>query len=170
MGQQPNITIEEAGLPRPELGRAPEPRWSPKRPGEINSPADVPSAGPFGNPGPDTGWALRLIALADFDRGDRPAALEGLLLALVGARAATNGRAPAPIDLDVALSILGLRGDDFDPATIDHLASRRAAWLDAIVHESRKGATALADIPQQLLMDTPVRARARLNAQPDLVG
>lgn len=170
MGQQPNIEIEEGELPRSVPERAPERRWSPTRPGEITSPDEVPTASMFGRPGPDTGYALKLIRRAEYPRGDRPEALEKVLTALVAARAAANGRAPVPMDVNVALSILGLRGDDLDPATLDHLAVRRADWLDAVPHESSKGSTALAAIPAELLMDTPVRVRARLNAQPDLVG
>lgn len=170
MGQQPNITIDEAELPRTGTERAPEPRWAPDRPGEITAPEQVPESGPFGRPGPDTGWALRLIRRAEFDRGPRPKALEQLLVALMGARAAANGRAPVPQDLNVALSLLGLHGDDLEPSTREHLARRRAEWLDAVAHETPKGAAALADIPGQLLLDTPVRVRARLNAQPDLLG
>jgi len=170
MGQQPNISIDEADRPQNGTDRAPEPRWSPDRPGEITSPSDVPKSRAFGHPGPDTGWALHLIRRADFDRGARPKALEHLLVALVGARASANGRAPVPQDLNVALSIVGLRGDDLDPATLDYLAVRRTDWLDAIAHESPRGAAALSDIPTQLLMDTPVRIRARLNAHPDLVA
>ncbi len=170
MGQQPNLPIGEAERPVARLGRAPEARWSQHRPGEIKSPSDLPTDGPFGRPGPDAGWALRLIAGSDFERGARPGALDELLVALVGARAAANGRAPVPVDVNVALSILGLRNQDLEPATIEYLASRREAWLDALAHEWRNGATALADIPDELLMDTPVRIRARLNAQPSLVG
>jgi hypothetical protein len=170
MGQQPNISIDEGELPREGTVRAAEPRWSPDRPGEITGPDDVPVSSAFGHPGPDAGWALRLISLAEFDRGERPKALHQLLLALMSARASANGRAPVPQDLNMALSLLGLRGDDLEPATVEYLTDRRSLWLDAIAHESPKGAAALTDIPSQLLLDTPVRARARLNAQPDLVA
>jgi len=170
MGQQPNLRIRETERPVARLGRAPEPRWSPHRPGEIRSPADLPTSGPFGKPGPDTGWALHLIGRADFERGSRPGALDELLVALVGARAAANGRAPVQADVNVALSILGLLNQDLESVTLEYLATKREAWLDAIAHEWRKGANALADIPSELLVDTPVRIRARLNAQPSLVG
>lgn len=170
MGRQPNLPIGEAERPVARLGRAPEKRWTPHRPGEIELPADFPTSGPFGKPGPDTGWALRLIAKSEFERGNRPGALDELLVAMVGARASANGRAPVKVDVNVALSILGLRNMDLEAATVEYLVSKREAWLDAVAHEWRKGASALADIPHELLMDTPVRIRARLNAQPSLVG
>lgn len=170
MGQQPNIELTEADAPTEKLDRGAERRWRPTRPGEILSPADVPAGAAFGRPGPDMGWALRLLARTSYDRGSRPKELDALLTALIGARAAAVGRGPVPQDVEVALSILGLRPDDLDADPRAHLAARRDAWLDAVAHEPSPGMQALADIPESLLADSPVRIRARLNAQPDLVG
>ena len=170
MGQQPNIEVEESDLPAPEADRGAERRWTPTRPGEISSPADVPTGASFGRPGPDPGWAMRLLARTAYDRGDRPRPLAALLATLVGARASFFGRCPTPQDVEVVLTIGGLRAQDMDKGSLTHLASCREAWIDAVAHEVTPGMAALEAIPRAILVDLPVRIRARLNAQPDLVG
>lgn len=170
MGRDPYIELDASDLPTGELERAAERRWRPNRPGEILSPADVPSGPSFGRPGPDAGWALRLVRRADFDRGRRPRQLEELLNALVGARAAAAGRGPAPEDVEAALSLVGLRTEGWDEAARARLDERREAWLDAAAREPSAGRAALRDIPPDLLSDAPERVRSRLAADPALVG
>lgn len=170
MGQQPNIEIDAAERPRPAPDRGVERRWHPNRPGEISSPADVPDSAAFGRPGPDAGWAFKLIRLADYDRTARNAELEPVLSTMVGARASHFGRAPVPEDVEVALTLTGLRATDLDPQVVDRLAGLRAEWLDHAAHEPTKGISALEAIPEDLLAETPIRIRSRLNARPDLVG
>ena len=171
MGQQPNIELRAAERPVEDLERAAERRWTPRRPGEITSPSDMPSGGSFGRPGPDTGWGLRMIRAASFDRGRRPRDLENLLCALVGARASQARRGPTRQDVEVALSLVGLYEEhDDDGGSADRLAECRESWLDAVALEPWPGRTALASIPADLLMDTPQGVRARLRAEPSLVG
>ena len=171
MGQQPNIELLAADRPIEGLERAAERRWTPQRPGEITSPADMPSGGSFGHPGPDTGWGLRMIRAASFDRGRRPGDLESLLSALVGARASRARRGPTREDVDVALSLVGLH-DDYDASgePAERLGRLRERWLDAVAHDPWPGRSALADIPIELLADKPAGVRARLLAEPALVG
>ena len=57
-----------------------------------------------------------------------------------------------------------------DSGPLDHLAERRESWLDSVAHEPSPGMKALAEIPPEVLADTPARVRTRLNAQPDLIG
>ena len=110
MGQQPNIQLHLEDLPRREAHPGPARRWSARRPGELTGPGEVPRGGAFGTPGPDTGYALRLLA----DRplalapGERRADVERLVAALVAARASRLGRAPIAGDIEVAEMILGL--------------------------------------------------------------
>ena len=170
MGQQPNIESSSLDLHMEGTERGAERRWKPSRPGEITSSADVPTGPSFGRPGPDTGWATRLLSATSYDRGDRPAILADLLTALMGARASAAGRGPVPQDVEVALSLVGLRSQDMDADSLARLALVRNRWLYAIAHEPSPGMAALADIDPGLLADTPVRVRARLNAQPDLVS
>lgn len=171
MGQQPNIEIVAKERPVEDLERAAERRWTPRRPGEITSPADMPSGGSFGRPGPDTGWGLRMIQAATFDRGRRPRTLEKLLCALVGARASHARRGPARQDLEVALSLVGVHEDyTTSGGALDRIEEYRERWLDAVAHEPWPGRSALVAIPVDLLTDTPDRVRSRLLADPSLIG
>jgi hypothetical protein len=61
VGQQQNIPITLADLPRATAKPAAPRQWRPDRPGDITSPQQMPWGGAFGTPGPDTGYALRLI-------------------------------------------------------------------------------------------------------------
>ena len=167
MAQQPNIEREDGDL-HTEGGRGPERRWAPTRPGEISAPSDVPSGGSFGRPGPDTGWAAKLASNTSYDRGDRPDVLAALLTALVGARAAAAGRGPVPQDVEVALSLVGLRQQDMDSGALAVLADQRERWLDAVAHEPWPGMTALSDIDDSLLAETPAQVRSLLNDSPSL--
>ena len=171
MGQQPNIELVATERPVGKLARAAERRWTPRRPGEITSPSDMPSGGSFGRPGPDTGWGLRMIQAASFDRGRRPPILESLLCALVGARASHARRGPARQDVEVALYLVGLHEDyTVSGGAPEQIALRRERWLDAVSHEPWPGMSALASIPPDLLTDTPERVRSRLLADPSLIG
>ena len=169
MGRQPNIELRASELPAAELERAAERRWTPARPGEITSPADMPSGGSFGRPGPDAGWGLRMIRAASFDRGRRPRELEKLLCALVGARASHARRGPTRQDVEAALSLAGLHEDQQERLP-EGLAKRREGWLDASAHDPWPGRTALASIPVDLLTDDPARVRARLWSDPSSAG
>jgi hypothetical protein len=111
VGQQPNIQLRLEDLPRPRP--APARRWSARRPGDPAGPEQVPWGGAFGTPGPDTGYALRLLvdrplALAE---GERRADAEQMVAALMAARASLLGRAPVAADADVAELMLGFRAE-----------------------------------------------------------
>ena len=81
MGQQPNIELEIADLPRPRPAPDPARRWKPSRPGELHSPEEVPWGGAFGTTGPDTGFVYRLIAEKD---GEPSVELEDAFTLLAG--------------------------------------------------------------------------------------
>ena len=101
MGQQPNLPLTLEDRPRPEPQPAPARRWRAGRPGDLSGPGEVPWGGAFGTPGPDTGYALRL--LADAGRcGDEATALA----AVVAARSSRLGRAPVAADLEAAEILL----------------------------------------------------------------
>ena len=171
MGRQPNIRLRAAERPIDPLDRGPERRWTPTRPGEITSPADTPSGGSFGRPGPDTGWGLRMVAAAPFDRGRRPGDLERLLAALVGARASMARRGPTAEDVEVALSLAGLHDAYAEGGGApERLTGVREHWLDEMAHDPWPGRSALDAIPADLLLSRPEEVRARLRADPSLVG
>jgi len=103
VGQQPNMPLTMEDLPRPEPRPGPSRGWRAGRPGDPSSPADVPWGGAFGTPGPDTGYALRLLAGRAGEPGEMSA-----LAAIVAARASRLGRAPVPADVAAAEAVLAL--------------------------------------------------------------
>jgi hypothetical protein len=122
----------------------------------ITSPNQMPRGEGFGTPGPDTGWALALVARADIpDRSER---LEKVLAALMGARASAFGRAPTLEDLEVAKILCGI-----GEALPDHLIERRARWVEAIAHDKPPGATALVEVGPDLLKNPPAAVRLRVS-------
>lgn len=155
MAQQPNIVAPAAT--EPATKPAPAATWDPStRPGVITRPEEMPRGGPFGNPGPDPGWALRLVKR--FDLPERSPAIEAIVAALASARAAAFGRAPVPEDVRVALALCGY-GDNL-PA---HLIERRKRWIEAVPHEKSKGQTAVAEVEPDLLVQTAERIRYAVN-------
>lgn len=143
MAQQPNVELSPADLPKPVLEPAPARRQRIPRPGVITTPQEKPSGPGYGTPGPDTGWALRILAGAELPE-DSPV-LRKLVAALMGARAAHFGRAPIREDLDVALALLGLgtsRSPDRD--------ARRERWMAVTAHEKSPGRVAVAEAGDDL--------------------
>ena len=155
MGQQPNVDVDSSDLPRPTPDTDPPRRWRPTRPGVIVSPDQMPWGGAFGTPGPDTGWALRLVRLAELP--ERSDGLESVLAALMSARASHFGRAPVPEDLEVALILAG-----FGEGLPAEFVERRERWIEATAHEPSPGRAAVADIPPDLLELKPDWIKRRL--------
>lgn len=147
MGQQPNIEIEPSDAPRRAIEPGTPSAWRPDRPGEIDSPLDLPWGGEFGRPGPATGWALKLLRRTDYDRSYRAREIEAVAATIVGARASLFGRAPTPADVEVALTLLGLRPDGLSSEVVDQLVASREQGLNHAAHEIRKGTAFLAHVP-----------------------
>lgn len=152
MAQQPNIEITEATAPRHKLEPGPAAGWRATKPGVPMAPGDVPRGGGFGYTGPDPGWALKLIAEADLP-GDDPR-LRQVVTGLVMARAAALGRAAIPEDIEAALILAG-QGDDPIPDAVE----RGKRWLAAVPHDKRPGATAVAQVDNELLVAKPEQIR-----------
>lgn len=162
MGQEPNIELKPSDAPRPTREPSAPQGWVNERPGAITSPDQQPWGGAFGRPGPDTGWALRLIRRAEWDRSHRGKEIEAVLVTLVGARASYFGRAPVPQDVEVALTLLGLRPDDLAADSVELLHRRREHGLDHAAHEHTKGVRLLEEIPLDHLTATPAELPALL--------
>lgn len=143
MAQQPNVEIAPEQMPTPALEPAPARRGKPIRPGLILAPEDKPEGPAFGNPGPDTGFALRIIEHAG--AADADSNLGQVLAALMGARAAHFGRAPTYGDLQVALRLTGLAGE-----SSEELDARRRRWVAALAHERSPGRLAVAEAGEAL--------------------
>ena len=155
MGQQPNVDVDSSDLPRLIPDTDPPRRWRPTRPGVIVRPEQMPWGGAFGTPGPDTGWALKLVRAAELP--DRSEGLEFVLAALMAARASHFGRAPLPEDLEVAMILAGF-GDGVPADFVE----RRERWIEATSHERSPGRAAVADIDPDLLELKPEWIKRRL--------
>jgi hypothetical protein len=131
VGQQPNIDLQMANLPRPTDPTAEPRRWAPGRVGEVRGPDDVPRGGRFGTPGPDAGYALTLLAEREIATapGERRRDAMAAIAAVMSARASALGRAPVAGDAEVAEVILGYAG----PAA-GHTAEARAAAITGMAH------------------------------------
>jgi hypothetical protein len=141
MAQQPNPEIGVAERPRSEPEPAAARPWRPSRPGEVAGP-DRPTGGAYGHPGPDAGYALRILAESDIDLGDRPKVTAAVIGTVASARAAHFGRAPVIGDLRVAAALLGLGGGS--EARLDEI-------LDHTAHEHTKGRHFLTTVPDDVL-------------------
>jgi hypothetical protein len=164
VGQQPNIPLSSEDLPLPGAAPAPPRRWRAGRPGDLGSPAEVPWGGAFGTPGPDAGYALRLLAgrpLA-LAAGERRADAERALAAVMVARASRLGRAPTAIDAEAAELLLG-----YGEARGDQAAAGRRALV-------RRGAAVLGEllesISPEVLVAEPGELRESLAGQGRPVG
>jgi hypothetical protein len=160
MGQQPNIEIDPSDLPRPTAEPGPSRRWRPTRPGVIVAPEQMPWGGAFGTPGPDSGFALKLVRSADLT--ERTEGLEGVLAALMAARASLFGRAPVLEDLEVAKLLAGLGADL--PAEV---VARGRRWVEATSHEKSPGRRAVFETEVDLLKLKPGELRKRLHTSSD---
>ncbi len=155
MGQEPNVELRPATAPRSDLEPPPPSRWLNDRPGAINRPEEQPWGGEFGRPGPDPGYALRLVRRADWDRSHRADEIEAVLATIVAARASLFGRAPVPQDVEVGLMLLGLRPHGLDGDLVGRLVERREHALDHAAHEIRKGSDMVAEISIDHLRAAP---------------
>ena len=126
------------------------------RPGMITAPSQKPEGGLFGTPGPDTGYAMRILRKVDGDIDDNVAAV---LVSLMSARAAALGRAPIQEDLEVAKLLAGMH--ERLPSA---LADRMKRWTEAVSHErwSNRGRLAVAEVPSEQLVMKPDELRGYL--------
>jgi hypothetical protein len=141
VGQEPNIPLGFEDLPRPTPKPSAPRRWSPRRPGEVGSPAEMPWGGSFGTPGPDIGFAIRIARTRGIPGPEeRRADAEAAIVAVMAARASAVGRAPTNPDFDVAVDLLGLGSD------------AGFAAIDGIAHDSKRLRRLVADIPRHALI------------------
>ncbi len=164
MGQQPNIELEMADLPRPRPTPDAARPWKPQRPGELGAPRDVPWGGAFGTTGPDTGYALLLIRQRSIPLapGEHRHNAEAALVALAGARASHFGRAPTSKDIDVAMMILGYEPNGFPDDLIAGLARDRQAWVSNLGHDAGKARALVASVPIENLAAPVEDLRVRM--------
>jgi len=155
MGQQPNYELTEEEKPRTTPDTPPARRWRPTKPGLVTSPDQVPSGGSFGAAGPDSGFALHLLAGAEVPEDDPN--LRGVLAGLMTARAAAVGRGPTLEDLDAGLALCG-----YGFEAPNDVVERRERWKAAVPHEQRPGHGAVADVDLDVLTANPDQIRSAL--------
>lgn len=158
MGQQPNIEVTEDEKPREALETPPARRWRPTKPGLITSPDQVPTGGHFGAPGPDAGFALRLLAEAELPDDDPN--LRGVLQSLMTARAAALGRGPTLEDLEAGLTLCG-----YGYEAPQDVVEKRERWKAAVPHEQRPGRSAVAEVDREMLEAKPDQIRQALTTE-----
>lgn len=159
MAQQPNVELTAEQLPRPESQPGPAKPARANKPGIPDGPWDVPHGGPFGVPGPDPGYALKLLSMAKLPDDDPR--LVPVVNRLMLARSSVLGRAPVPEDIQAALVICGY----FEGAP-QALVERRQRWLEAVPHETRPGETAVAEIDRSILVNRPREIEYSLKRRP----
>lgn len=155
MAQQPNVEITTAEAPRTQLEPGPAVKWRSTKPGMPDGPGEIAGGGYYGTTGPDPGWALRLLSQVELPDDDPH--LREVVTGLTLARAASLGRAPVPEDIEVALALCGFGFDA--PAEV---IERREHWVDAAAHDTRPGATAVAEVDKRLLVQKPDPVRLTL--------
>jgi hypothetical protein len=160
VGQQPNIPLEIADLPRPSPHPGSPRRWSPVRPGELGAPGDVPWGGQFGTPGPDAGYATTLAAGRELAlaQGESQHDAEAAVAALMVARASHFGRAPVAADAEIAELMLGYAGG----GTID--AAARASRVAGAAHRPARARGLVEDADLEALTADAAEVRRRLEA------
>jgi len=172
VGQQPNIELEISDLPRPEPAPAAARRWSPNRPGDLHTPDEVPWGGAYGTTGPDTGFALRMVAQRDLGlaEGEHRENAEAIVTAVAAARASHLGRAPTSRDIDAALLLLGLAPEDLPDGVVSGLAEKRKRWGAGAGHDPRRARKVVAGIPMDILAADPMVVRKRMASGEVLVS
>ena len=171
MGQQPNIELEIADLPRPRPKPDPARAWSPERPGELGGPQDAQFGAGFGTVGPDSGYALTLVKAraVELVEGERRSNTDVALAAIASARAAMYGRAPTGKDVDLALVLLGL--DPGSPETRRQaMGEARKRWFAAVAHHPGRLHGFIASLDPSTLSLSAEEARARVASGEALIN
>jgi hypothetical protein len=127
----------------------------------------VPWGGAFGTPGPDTGYALRLLASRAWalEPGEDRHDVEAAAAALMSARASHHGRAPVAADAEVAELLLGLVPD---AGAASPLAERRVRLLPGIAHRAAARRALVASVDVDVLVAAPGEVAERIAAGGDV--
>lgn len=119
MPTDPFVSSDAQTIPRNEPTLAPGVVLPPSRAWRADRPGDLPggvqpSGALFGSPGPNVGYALRLVHRASRDfrlaPGEHREDAEAVVAAVAMKRAASFGRAPVAADVARAATLLGYLG------------------------------------------------------------
>lgn len=139
MPTDPFVATETDEAPRneptlpPGVVLPPSRDWRADRPGDLVD-GRQPSGALFGAPGPNVGYALRLVHRASGDLvlgpGEHREDAEAVVAAVAMRRASSYGRAPIALDVERAATLLGYRGG-VDAETV----ARRVDAVDGAHHD-----------------------------------
>jgi hypothetical protein len=134
--------------PRRGLDLPPSGSWVSDRPGEL--PGGQPVGRHMGRPGPDQGFALRLVRqFEDKLRVVAPESKEDAITGCVGvalARASLFGRAPVVHDLELAFRVWGFLGD-----APDELVALRKPLFEGVSHHYDDQRVVVDRVPESTL-------------------
>jgi hypothetical protein len=162
MTQPTFVPISEADQVRPARHLHVPGPWTTSRPAELGTPMALRGRS-VGTPGPDAGFALRLVrrfahGLKLTEGESEHDVLLGCAL-LAARRAALYGRAPSIYDVQLALALWGFLVD----APADLVALRRQVF--ASVSHDYVAQRALVDaVPEDSLRLTPAQAQVKLES------
>ena len=114
-------------------------------------------------PSADQDSSLNLIVLP-LAEGEQLHNVAAGVVAIAGARASYNGRAPTPQDVDVALLLSGLATEGLPAAVVERLVSVRLRSFANLGHDAAACRDLVAGIPLDLLVSAPDAIRSRLMA------
>ncbi len=119
MPTDPFVSSDSETAPRneptlpPGVTLPPSREWRADRPGDLAGGVQ-PTGDLFGSPGPNVGYALRLVHRAspgfELAPGEHREDAEAVVAAVAMKRAASFGRGPTVTDVDRAATLLGYRG------------------------------------------------------------
>ena len=157
MTQPTFVPISEADQVRPARHLHVPGSWTATRPAEVRTPL-APGGRGVGTPGPDAGFALRLVRRFEHDLKLTPGESEHDVLtgvALIAARrAAAFGRAPSIYDVQFALNFWCFLED----APADLVAMRRPSF-SAVAHDYTAQRDLVDSIDEGVLRRAPGEAR-----------
>ena len=163
MAQQPNIERPISDLSERASGTGPERPWTPNRPGELTG-TGMPWGGAFGMPGPDAGYALKLVAGRELILAEHEhrADADAVVAAVAAARSSLVRRGPTKADIDAAIIILGYDAEnEFGPI--------RAAAIGGSAHPPLRIRGLIAGIPTDVYDATADELRERAASGESLI-
>ncbi|MDP9452982.1 MAG: hypothetical protein M3P97_06240 [Actinomycetota bacterium] len=156
------VPSSPAQQPRRGLPLPPAQPWRAERPADLGPAQPVGPA--LGNPGPDQGYALKLVRqfhdrLVLAEGEDAEDAVMGCL-GVALRRASIFGRAPVVHDLDIAFTLWGYLGD-----APPELIELRRPLFQALEHHYEDQRAIANQVPEATLRLTPAEVKSRWPAE-----
>jgi hypothetical protein len=161
VAQPDYVPIPDSERVRPILHLEDPRHWVPDRPGELAFGALHPEGPSYGQPGPDQGYALRLLEQVKSSivvaEAEDPDDIYWGLAAVAQRRAVKFGRAPLIYDIQWAIKLFG-----FDHEADQALVELRRELFSGAAHDYWSRRRAAGWVPEELLRLPPAEARPEL--------